>query len=239
MEITRGTAYGLGLSQFAVTLAAVLFFPPVDVDVYFLHGHINLTTRGISITPDADMKGLRVFMAMPVLLASALAAGFATVTYRIHNELGFSEQDYQAETLGQLGMWDLAFWIYCLLTHTIIIYVISDPVDIFGSISGPCFMVYFLYRVCSPKGQQLQLTQENVNILGYFLGLLQTSYQITDTRDNGATVIMVVVVLDYFLGVGHTYDQQATIDTVANCRLFYVCAGSIALAFLYAFSSGA
>ena len=74
MEITRGTAYGLGLSQFAVTLAAVLFFPPVDVDVYFLHGHINLTTRGISITPDADMKGLRVFMAMPVLLASALAA---------------------------------------------------------------------------------------------------------------------------------------------------------------------
>ena len=86
-------------------------------------------------------------------------------------------------------------------------------------------------------GHQLQLTQENVNILGYFLGLLQTSYQITDTRDNGATVIMIVVVLDYFLGVGHTYDQQATIDTVANCRLFYVCAGSIALAFLYAFSS--
>jgi hypothetical protein len=34
MEVSRGTAYGLGLSQFAVTLAVVLFFPPVEVVVY-------------------------------------------------------------------------------------------------------------------------------------------------------------------------------------------------------------
>jgi hypothetical protein len=45
--------------------------------------------------------------------------------------------------------------------------------------------------------------------------------------------VMLVVVLDYFLGVGHTYDRQATIDTVANCRLFYICACSLAIACFY------
>jgi hypothetical protein len=47
---------------------------------------------------------------------------------------------------------------------------------------------------------------------------------------------MLVVVVDYFLGVGHTYDRQATIDTVSNCRLFYICAGTLGLALLYALS---
>jgi hypothetical protein len=60
------------------------------------------------------------------------------------------------------------------------------------------------------------------------------AYQLTDTRGNGATIIMLLVVLDYFLGVGHTYDRQATLDTVANCRLFYVCVASVSLACLYA-----
>jgi uncharacterized membrane protein len=45
---------------------------------------------------------------------------------------------------------------------------------------------------------------------------------------------MSVVVLDYFLGVGHTWDRQATIETVTNCRLFYVCCVSFGVAALYA-----
>ena len=234
MEVTKGTAYGLGLSQCALTLGVILFFPPVDVDVYLLQGHINVTSRGISITPDKDMRGMRVFMAMPLLLASALAAGFATMTCRVQTE--FSGLDYQPDALDQLGMWEMVFWLYCLLAHAIVVCVISDPVDVFGSVSGPCFMVYFLYRACAPKPASLNLTQENLNLLGYGLGVLQTAYQMTETRPNGPTVIMLVVVLDYFLGVGHCYDRQATLDTAANCRLFYVCAGSFALAGLYAFT---
>jgi hypothetical protein len=234
MEVTRGTVYGLGLSQCALTLGVVLFFPPVDVDVYLLQGHINITSRGISITPDKDMRGLRVFMAMPLLLASALAAGFATMTCRVQAD--FSGQDYQPDVLDQLGMWEMAFWVHCLLAHAIVVGVISDPVDIFGSLSGPCFMVYFLYRACAPKPPNLNITQENLNLLGYGLGVLQMAYQMTETRPNGPTVVMLVVVLDYFLGVGHCYDRQATLDTAANCRLFYVVAVSVALAALYAFS---
>ena len=63
--------------------------------------------------------------------------------------------------------------------------------------------------------------------------MLQLAYQIPDGQTNGGTVVMLMVVLDYFLGVGHMYDRQATIETIANCRLFYVCTVSLSLAFFY------
>ncbi len=234
MEVTKGTAYGVGLSQCAITLGAVLFFPPVDVDVYVLDGHINATTRGLALDPARDAKGLRVFLALPLLMASALGAAFATMTYRVQSEFG--SQDYDPEVLGQTGLWQLGFWVYALLAHVLALLLVSDPVAAFGAVSAPAFMVYFLYRACAPKGRELHLTQENLNILGYFLGVLQLGYQLTDARPNGATVVMLVVVLDYFLGLGHTYDRDASIETVANCRLFYVCTASLGLACLYALS---
>lgn len=233
MDLSRGTAYGVCLSQCALTLAVILFCPRVDVDVYIVQGHINTTTRGLAVNPSNDFKGLRVFMAMPLMLSSMMAAFFSTVTYRAY-EQGFADHDFQQDVMNEVGLWDLMFWVYCALAHAIVIFIISDPVDIFGALSATSFMVYFLYRACAPKGQNLNLTQENVNILFYCLGVSQMAYQLTDTRGNGATVVMLVVVLDYFLGVGHTYDRLATLDTIANCRLFYVCVASISLACLYA-----
>jgi hypothetical protein len=79
------------------------------------------------------------------------------------------------------------------------------------------------------------MTQENLNILGYFLGVMQVGYQIPPAgQGHAVTVVMCMVVLDYFLGVGHTWDRQATIDTVTNCRLFYVLCTATGLAGLYA-----
>jgi hypothetical protein len=205
----------------------------VDVDVYIVQGHINLTTRGLSVDASEDFQGLRVFMAMPLMMASLLAAVFSTATYKTY-EMGFANQDFQQEAMNEVGLWDLMFWVYCLMIHAIVVLIMGDPVNVFGAVSATCFMVYFLHRACAPKGQHLNLTQENINILGYCVGVLQMAYQLTDTRSNGSMVVMVVVVLDYFLGVGHTYDRQATLDTVANCRLFYVCVTALSLSCLYA-----
>lgn len=232
MEASRGTAYGLGLSQCAITLGFVLFFPPVDVLVYAPHGRLagaNGTTVALTATVG------RVFMGMPVLAASGLAAVFATVTYKVHTD-SLSGQDFQADVVEQMGMWDMLFWAYCVLAHGIVVGIVCDPVNVFGAISSACFMGFFLGRACYPKGQDVNLTRENLNLLGYGLGVLQFAYQLTSTRSNGVSVLMLMVVLDYFLGVGHTYDRQATIDTVSNCRLFYICAGTVGTALLYAMS---
>lgn len=231
MDVSRGTAYGLGLSQFAITLGVVLFMPAVHVDVYVPSAQLTNTTDRLVVRA----QGARLHMGMPVLGGSLLAAIFATVTCKAQ-EQGLMGQDYQPDVVQQMGMWDLIFWAFCLWVHGVVAVIVCDPMDVFGAISSTIFMAYFLYRACAPKGQMLNLTQENLNILGYCLGVLQVGYQLSDTRENGPTVLGLVIAVDYFLGIGHTYDREALIETVSNCRLFYICAGSLGTALLYGMS---
>ena len=217
MDVSRGTAYGVALAQVAVTVGVILFTAGVDVNMFYVRLHLNTTVEPHQLTTDgATVKGVQGSLTLPMMMASGVAAVFSMVTYQSH-ESGISGQDFQQEVVDQVPMWDLLFWV-----------------DVFGAIASTSFMGYFLFRACAPKGQLLNLTQENLNILGYCIGILMVSYQMTEVHGNGASIIMLVVVLDYFLGVGHTYDRQATMDTISNCRLFYVCAGTLGTALMYA-----
>jgi hypothetical protein len=231
MEVSRGTAYGLGLSQCLATLGVVLFSPPGQVYVFTAHAEARNGT--ISLACPGCVYGASVRTGLPVLAASGLAAVFSTVTYRMREDLT-SVVDFQPDTLEQLGLWESLFWTYTLAMHAIVAAVIASPVDAFGCLSASCFMGYFLYRACVPKGPAVNLTQENLNIMGYCAGALLLGYQIPAATTNGVTVLMCMVLLDYFLGIGHTWDREATLDTVTNCRLFYICCGTLGTACLYA-----
>ena len=233
MEVSRGTAYGVALAQVAVTIGVILFSPTVDVNLFYVRLRVNTSVTPHSLTLEgAAVKEVQGGLAFPMMMASGIAAVFSTVTYQTH-ESGIAGQDFQQEVIEQVPMWDLLFWVYVLLSHAITVFVVADPIDIFGAIASTSFMAYFLYRSCAPKGQLLNLTQENLNILGYCIGVLMVCYQMTEVHGNGASIIMLLMVLDYFLGIGHTYDRQATMDTVSNCRLFYVCAGTLGSALMY------
>jgi len=236
MEVSRGTAYGLGLSQALGTLALVLFLPEPVMQAFTIQAE-NVNGTLVLIGPKGPVVS-SVSMGMPVLLVSLMAAVFSTLTYRMHEE-GLSGLDFQSDTVEQLAMWDLVFWCYCLGAHCVVVGLLTSPANAFGWLSSTCFMVYFLFRICAPKSQAPNMTQENLNILGYFIGVGMAGYQIpAHMQGDGATVLMSLVVLDYFLGVGHTWDRQATIDTVTNCRLFYLCCSSFGVALLYSVRIG-
>lgn len=236
LDVSRGTAYGVGFSQVAVTMGVVLFFPPVDVDVYIVKGRINMTSGWLSIDRRDDVEASKLFMGLPTLMCSLVGAGFASLTYQAY-ESGLAGQDYNPDALDGVGVWNIVFWLHCFLSHALVVFIVTDPSDAFGAVSATMFMVYFLYRSCYPRaGGSLNITRENLNILGYALGVAQMGYQVTDIRPYGGYVVMLVLVLDYFLGLGHTYDREATLETVANCRLFYICTVSLCIAFLYAMS---
>lgn len=227
MEVSRGAAYGLGLSQFAITMGIVLFSPAVEVDVYLAQARRNATTGLIT----AQIQSERVHMGLPVAGTAFLAAVFAMVTCKSH-EQGLAGQDFQQDVLDQMGMWDALFWMFCGAMHGVALLFLCTPANAFGALLGTALTTYFLCRACAPKSQTVNLTQENLNLLGYGLGVLLIAYQVTDA--NGWSVLGLLVVVDYFLGIGHCYDRQATIDTVSHCRIFYICAGAIGCAVLYA-----
>ena len=230
MEVSRGTAYGIGISQCAVTLGIVLFSPLVQVEVFVAHEAVNASALSHLTPPSITVT--TIGMSMPVLLASVLACVFSTVTCNL-SEQGLSGMDFQQDTIEQAAMWDLLFWAFCLLLHLDIVLMITNPADLYGCVAATSFLVYFLHRSCAPRGQNVSLTQENLNLVGYCLGVLQVVSQIPEADSNAVTVVVILVVVDYFLGIGHTWDRQATIETVINCRLFYICCGMLVLDALY------
>ncbi len=227
MELSRGTAYGLGFSQVAVTLAVILYFPAVP-------GKLFTVTVGNGTAPLAarEVREHPLTLAFPLLVCSLLAVLFTTNTLQMFED-STGGMDYMSDTMEHVAMWDLIFWVYCLLTHVLWALLLTSPVDAYALWLGTCLLVYFLHKACSPKGRQVNLTQENVNILGYCVGAAILALQIPDDRQNLGVCLACVVILDYFLGIGHTWDREATLETITNCRLFYTCAVSFGLITLY------
>ena len=96
-------------------------------------------------------------------------------------------------------------------------------------------MVYFSMRTCAPPtaGNNTQ-THGNLNVLCYMAGVFIVLHNapggIASPR---AACLCVLVWVDGALGFGHTWDREASMDTITNCRLFYVCTVSLGLCLMY------
>jgi hypothetical protein len=232
LQISRASAFALCMSQVAVTLAVILYYPPVHVQFFTCRPVIS---NGTITLPETHLSVSNIGLSAPFLALSCLAVLFSTTTAGLV-ERGLLQQDnqYTFELLHESGLWDAIFWAFCSGAHAIVITVVMSPADVYAVSIASLLIIYFLGRLCAPRfSQQLSMTQENVNLLGLFAGLLVAGYNIPDSHSGRSAALMVMCLLDYMLGVGHTWDVTPTMDTVSNCRLFWVCSVSLCLAALY------
>ena len=232
MEVTRGTAYGLAMSQMLIAVGVVLFFPPASVELYAAAPVMN----GTGLV-GLELRAQRLFLGLPLLASSALAVFFSTTTMGL-GEQGVLGLDYRADVLEQAAMWDALFWAYAFLAHLLVAAALTTPADVYAVGLAVALSIYFLRRGCAPRAGELSITQENLSMLGYFLGVGLMAYCVPPGPASGArlTCLFILLVYDYFMALGHTWDREATLDTITNCRLFYVCGASFCLAGLYAFA---
>jgi hypothetical protein len=232
LQVSRASAFAICLSQVAVTLAVVLYYPPVHVQLFTCHPEIG---NGTITVPESRLSVSNIGLGAPFLGLSCLAVLFSTTTAGLV-ERGSLQQDthYSFEALHEAGLWDAIFWAFCAGAHATVITVVMSPADAYAvGISG-LLVIYFLMRLCAPRfSQQLSMTQENFNLLGLFAGLIIAGYNIPDSHSGRGAALMVMCLLDYMLGVGHTWDSSPTMDVISNCRLFWVCSASLCLAGLY------
>ena len=241
LAVTRGTAFALCLSQAAITIGVVSFYPPVHVEIYTAHPTIiNGTLQLPSAAQPSDVNaGLTITpfsfsLALPFLLASSIAAVFSTTTAGLVDS-GVLRQDnpYTHELLSETGLWDLLFWLFCSASHALLILIVMSPADTYAVALAALLVIYFICRICQPRYGNLNMTQENLNFLGLCSGLLITIYNLPDAHTGRLAAILIMCLLDYMLGVGHTWDASPTMDVITNCRLFWVCSSSLCLSALY------
>ena len=224
-----------GYVQFLVTAVVVLFYPLVEVQVFTVSASpgLNLSHHACD---HVQLHPVTLLYPLPVLATSLLGAFLCSSTVALL-EQGLSGADFTQEALDEGGVWNMLFWAYSALAHALAVMLLLSPGDAYQGVLGVLLMTYFLCRITAPKTQEITITLENFYLLGYALGFVLVLYGMpADASSSGMRyyIIFVVGVIDYCLGVGHTWDRQATFDTVAHCRLFYIYAQSVCICAIYA-----
>jgi hypothetical protein len=240
LTLTRGTAFAVCISQAAITVGVVSFYPHVVVEVYTAHPTIiNGTLQLPSANAPLPNSGLTITafsfsLSLPFLMVSCLAAAFSTTTAGLIERGGMGQNcPYTYEVLSETGLWDLIFWLFCSSAHMLLILIVMSPADTYAVCIAALLIFYFLGRICQPREGQLSMTQENIHFIGLCSGLLIAMYNLPDAHTGRLAAIFIMCMLDYMLGVGHTWDPNPTMDVITNCRLFWVCSASLSLSALY------
>jgi hypothetical protein len=230
IQFSKASAFAICMSQVAVTLGVIAYYPPVHVQFFTCHPQIR---NGTLTLPESELTVSNVGLSVPFLALSCLAVLFSTTTAGLVDR-GLLQQDnqYSFELLHETGLWDAIFWAFCAGAHAIVITLVMSPADVYAVLISSLLIIYFLGRLCAPRFS-ISMAQENFNLLGLFAGLLIAGYNIPDSHAGRSAALIIMCLLDYMLGVGHTWDTTPPMDTVTNCRLFWVCSTSVCLAALY------
>ena len=226
-----GVAYLVGVLQLLLTAGVVCFSPPLQADVCVFLAPLNASDPG----PACAMRRATLHLAVPCLLQALAVASFVSTTFSLVEAGGLHDGvAYSPESLAEAGPWDALFWFVVACAHAVAVLAVCSPVDAFGAVVSVYAMVEALRRICQPAPGDVSIVQVNSSIVVYAFGLGLAAYSVPAACQSRYTVLFLLGVLDYFLGVGHTWDRAPTMHTVANCRLCWVCSVSLCAAAMYA-----
>jgi hypothetical protein len=235
-SLGKRSVYALGMLQLVAVGLVVILSPPASVQVFV---YLPCVSNGTLTHACGDTRSARLMLAMPSVAVSAAAAAFVSNTLSLHEAGLVNESPFGPETLGQTGLWNALFWFIVSAAHAVVVAAACSPVDLFAWGLATYLCVSFLARLCSgpecdadgPVSGAVSLA--NANVLGYMAGAAVAFYNVPNDYSNRFILIFGMVVLDYFLGVGHVWERAPSVETVANCRLFWACSAGVGLAAMY------
>ena len=231
MQESMPMTYLAGVLQLLLTVGVVAFYPPLQAETSVFLPPFNASVPGAVVT----VHSAKMHLAVPYLLQSLSIAAFVSCTASLCDAGGISESvSYSAETLSEAGPWDALFWFVVGCVHAVAVVAVCSPVDVFAALASVYAMVSALHRICRPTLPETSILQVNSSIVAYAFGLCLAAYSVPAACQNRQAVLFMLAVLDYFLGLGHTWDRAPTMHTVANCRLCWACAVSVCAATTYA-----
>jgi hypothetical protein len=206
----------VGVSQLAILLILMSCFPGPELRVFTATMLGNATTVAVDV--EAYGPG-------PLYLAtSGVTAAFAAASGRLDGVVG--DARYCAETLQEVGSWDMAFWASALLHHALLISFMCTPCDWYFLIltaGGTTLLVMLLARqpLVDPSRSRDYVLQFAVFGMAFML------YTAVRQHDH-VGYLAGMLLMNGLVLVGHAYEADVTMATVINSRLCY-CAGMSAM----------
>jgi hypothetical protein len=227
-----GTLYLLGMSQFLLVLCVVLFYPDVRVQLFMFYPQV---VNGTLSHDPGDTRSFETSMYLPVVVGSFLATVFVSTTFQLQENGQLGDNDsYSLETLAETGLWDYIFWAFVSIVHLTCVMLMGTPLDIFAMFLSVFLQVNFLVRICYPNREEHRnVTKSNINIMGLAVGFMIMMYTIPSGGNNRYVIFFLLFLFDYFLCIGHVWDNSPRMVTIGNCRLCYATAVPLCMACLY------
>lgn len=228
-DSTMRVVYALGMLQFVVLVGVLMSYPPV-VSVLFT---VNPSYTFNSTNTDLSTRVYMADLCLPSLLISFGVVIFVSITLRMASESSMDSLSYTEENLTSAGHWNALFWMIVSGVHLVFVAAVCSPVDFFACLVAAYTMVRALFIVCRPLGEDPSMMQVNSSLVGFAIGLGVALYCVPTRYQGRYGTFLLLGILDYVLVVGHTWDRNTSIQTVANCRLCWVLSGSLSLAALH------
>lgn len=228
-DTTIRVVYAFGMFQFVVLCGVLMSYPPV-VSVLF------------TVIPSDKFNGtntentVRIYVAdmfLPSLLISLGVVVFVSITLRMASESSMESLSYTEENLVSAGHWNALFWMIVSGVHLVFVAAVCSPVDFFACLVASYTMVRALFVICRPLGDDPSMMQVNTSLVGFAIGIAVALYCVPTRYQARYADFFLLGILDYVLVVGHTWDRNTSIQTVANCRLCWVLSSSLSLAALH------
>jgi len=231
-SFARGLVYIMGVTQTLVVALCVFMYPAVKVQLFV---YTPVVENGTLSHEQGHLHALHFGLDFPCIVSSILIASFVTTTFSLIDSGTFQENNtYSPESLQFSGVWDPLFWAIVALIHVAGVVAACSPMDLFALFFSAFLLTQFLRSLCAPIDPERGPMLVNFSLVGYISGFAIAIACVPAGCSARYAILFSMATLDYFLGVGHTWDRSPTIETIANCRLFWACAAALCVATLYA-----
>ena len=209
-DAMMSVASGFTLAQLPVMLSLVSYYR----DPLFAMYTTNL--RNISNTKEMEIEVEDFSASVLYVMTSAVAALFALSSRKAGLE---SNVFYTIETLEELQMWDMNFWVAMIMQHTCIVTYMCSPLDWYFlalTVTGITLMLMLLSRL-----PLVQAGRSRENVLMLLGGLLFIMLYSAVRRHGHVGFFVGLLIMDALILIGHTFDSTPDMLSVGNCRLCY------------------
>jgi len=209
-EATRNAGIGVCMGQAPLLLFLIASYPEPKSVIFTVHFMGNLTNPDVVF--DADEYGLSV----AYMLVSVCCVLFAFMTLQMQMAHAIDNMvEFNTDVMKPLYIWDAIMWMSVLTSHTLLTLQICSPVDIYLVGLTAVGQTICLWAVCRPGGGQGMSLVVYLSCITLVLSEMHTRHGLR------LVVWCMLVIADMLLMMGHTFDSQINIETIANCRVCY------------------
>ena len=224
-ELSRATGLGFLVSQAPILIFLMLYYREPQVTLFTARMR-NETTLEVEVL--SDQYGT----ATAYMLVSALGVVFSFMTAQMQESQVIDNMvEFSDELISAHHIWNGVLWIIFFSSHGLLIAQICSPVDTYFVALTVLTLTYTVQLMCAPRTQARKSDSIALIMFILMVGLVYGEMH----SKHGLRLVMWtgIVMADILLVVGHAFDAQSNMETVANCRVFYCSFAILLLLVLY------